>query len=108
MKPITFAELKRIQKMSLNEFNRWLVGLCRAMYQDGFKEGESEFDDCAIITEERLMEIVLSVKGVGRKRAEQIVNALLSEEISDGTEIGRNNEECKQKIRRRNHISGYR
>ena len=53
MKPITFAQLKRIQKMSLNDFNRWLTELCKAMYSDGFKEGESEFDDCAIVTEER-------------------------------------------------------
>lgn len=99
MKPISFAKFKIVQKMTLNEFNRWLMGLCKAMYQDGFKDGEAEFDDCAIITEERLMEIILSVKGVGRNRAEQIVNALLSEEISDGTEIGRNSEECKQEVR---------
>lgn len=84
MKPISFAKFKIVQKMTLNEFNRWLMGLCKAMYQDGFKDGESEFDDCAIITEERLMDIILSVKGVGRNRAEQIVNALLSEEISNG------------------------
>ena len=85
MKPITFAQLKRIQKMSLNDFNRWLTELCRAMYSDGFKEGESEFDDCAIVTEERLMEVLLSVKGIGRNRAEQVINILLNEEAVDGT-----------------------
>ena len=85
MKPITFAQLKQIQKMSLNDFNRWLTELCKAMYSDGFKEGESEFDDCAIVTEERLMEVLLSVKGIGKNRAEQVVNILLNEEAVDGT-----------------------
>lgn len=86
MKPITFAQLKRIQKMSLNDFNRWLTELCKAMYSDGFKEGESEFDDCAIVTEERLMEVLLSVKGIGKNRAEQVVSILLNEEAVDGSE----------------------
>ena len=86
MKPITFAQLKRIQKMSLNDFNRWLTELCKAMYSDGFKEGESEFDDCAIVTEERLMEVLLSVKGIGRNRAEQVINILLNEEVVNGSE----------------------
>ena len=86
MKPITFAQLKQIQKMSLNEFNRWLMELCKAMYSDGFKEGESEFDDCAIVTEERLMEVLLSVKGIGRNRAEQVINILLNEEVVNGSE----------------------
>ena len=86
MKPITFAQLKQIQKMSLNDFNRWLTELCKAMYSDGFKEGESEFDDCAIVTEERLMEVMLSVKGIGRNRAEQVINILLNEEVVNGSE----------------------
>jgi len=85
MKPISFAQLKQIQKMSLNDFNRWLMELCKAMYSDGFKEGESEFDDCAIVTEERLMEVMLSVKGIGKNRAEQVVSILLNEEAVNGT-----------------------
>lgn len=86
MKPISFAQLKQIQKMSLNDFNRWLMELCKAVYSDGFKEGESEFDDCAIVTEERLMEVMLSVKGIGRNRAEQVINILLNEEVVNGSE----------------------
>ena len=84
MKPITFAQLKRIQKMSLNDFNRWIESLCRTIYEDGLREGESEFDNAAILTEERLMEILLSVKGIGRNRAEQVVEIILKEEASDG------------------------
>ena len=86
MKPISFAQLKKKKKMSLNDFNRWLMELCKAMYSDGFKEGESEFDDCAIVTEERLMEVMLSVKGIGRNRAEQVINILLNEEVVNGSE----------------------
>lgn len=82
MKPITFAELKRIQKLSLNEFNRWITALCKEIYEDGLREGESEFDDAAILTADRLMEIMLSVKGIGRNRAEQVLGIILNEQES--------------------------
>lgn len=72
--------------MNLNTFNRWLMGLCKSMYQDGFKDGESEFDDCSILTEERLMEIMLSVKGIGRNRAEQVIDLILNEGADNGSE----------------------
>lgn len=80
MKPITFAELKRIQKLSLNEFNRWITALCKEIYEDGLREGESEFDDAAILTADRLLEIMLSVKGIGRNRAEQVLEVILNEQ----------------------------
>lgn len=82
MKPITFAELKRIQKLSLNEFNRWITALCKEIYEDGLREGESEFDDAAILTADRLMEIMLSVNGIGRNRAEQVLGIILNEQES--------------------------
>ena len=82
MKPITFAELKRIQKLSLNEFNRWITALCREIYEDGLREGESEFDDAAILTADRLLEIMLSVKGIGKNRAEQVLEIILNEQES--------------------------
>lgn len=85
MKPITFAQLKQIQKMSLNDFNRWLTALCTTVYQDGLREGESEFDDGVMLTDDRLMEILLSVKGIGKNRAEQVISILLNEEAVDGT-----------------------
>ena len=80
MKPITFAELKRIQKLSLNEFNRWITALCKEVYEDGLREGESEFDDAAILSADRFMEILLSVKGIGRNRAEQVLEIILNEQ----------------------------
>lgn len=82
MKPITFAELKRIQKLSLNEFNRWITALCKEIYEDGLREGESEFDDAAILTADRLLEIMLSVKGIGKNRAEQVLEIILNEQES--------------------------
>lgn len=82
MKPITFAELKRIQKLSLNEFNRWITALCKEVYEDGLREGESEFDDAAILTADRFIEIMLSVKGIGRNRAEQVLEIILNEQES--------------------------
>ena len=80
MKPITFAELKRIQKLSLNEFNRWITALCKEVYEDGLREGESEFDDAAILSADRFMEILLSVKGIGKNRAEQVLEIILNEQ----------------------------
>lgn len=82
MKPITFAELKRIQKLSLNEFNRWITALCKEIYEDGLREGESEFDDAAILTADRLLEIMLSVNGIGKNRAEQVLEIILNEQES--------------------------
>ena len=82
MKPITFAELKRIQKLSLNEFNRWITALCKEVYEDGLREGESEFDDAAILTADRFIEIMLSVKGIGKNRAEQVLEIILNEQES--------------------------
>lgn len=80
MKPLSFAELKRIQKMSFNEFNRWITALCKEIYEDGLREGESEFDDAAILSADRFMEILLSVKGIGKNRAEQVLEIILNEQ----------------------------
>lgn len=93
-KPIDFATFKKIQKMSLNTFNRWLADLCSTIYDDG---ATSILDDCqAVLTEDRLMEILLSVKGIGEKRAKEAATKILQEGIGYyGHEIGRNNEECE-------------
>lgn len=86
-KTASFSDFKRIQRLTLNDFNKWMLTFYQSAYEDGLKEGESEFDDCvAAIYEDRLMEILLSIKGIGQNRADQIIAAILEEGIFNGTE----------------------
>lgn len=41
-----FKTFKRVKQMSLNDFNRWVMELYRAAFEDGLKEGEEEWDEC--------------------------------------------------------------
>lgn len=41
-----FKTFKRVKQMSLNDFNRWVLELYRAGFEDGLKEGEEEWDEC--------------------------------------------------------------
>lgn len=92
-KPIDFTTYKKIQKMSLNTFNHWLMDLCSTVYDDGVDYAIS--DTVAAITEDRLLEILLSVNGIGKKRANEILEKILQEGlIYYGDETGRNNEKC--------------
>lgn len=85
MKVASFSDYKQVRKMSFNDFNRWVVALYQAAYEDGLNEQSSSDDVAAILTEDRLREILLSIKGVGEKRVEQIIDAILEEGVSDGT-----------------------
>lgn len=84
MKPASFSDFKRVQKLSLNDFNRWMTVLYQTAFEAGLHEGESELNEAIILDEDRLLQIILSVKGVGQKRAELIVDKILSEENDDG------------------------
>ena len=76
-KCVDFKTYKQFQKLSFNDTNR----LFSAIYANAFEDGQIAFkqDIEAAITEDRLMEIILSVKGVGKNRAEQIVKLILEE-----------------------------
>ena len=78
MKPITFQNLKQIKKMSLNELNRWALSLYASGMQDGIEE--SEKDVVAEISDEKLLEILLSVKGIGSKRADEVMKKIMKED----------------------------
>lgn len=79
-KPIDFATFKKIQKMSLNGFNLWLRDLCGEVYDDGFDCMKSEL--VAAMTQDKLEEILLSVKGIGKKRASEIIEKIRAEGLS--------------------------
>ena len=78
MKPVTFQNLKQIKKMSLNELNRWALSLYASGMQDGIEE--SEKDLVAEISDEKLLEILLSVKGIGPKRADEVMKKIMKED----------------------------
>lgn len=67
-KPIDFSTYQRLQKMSFNEFNRWITKLYKTAYIDG--ANACEIDDS------ELSKILTSVKGVGEKRAKEIIQKL--------------------------------
>ena len=75
-KPVDFNTYKRIVKMPLNQFNRWLTEFWKDAYSQGLREGESEFDGDIIIPSDEFEEMLVRVKGIGRKRAEQIMDLI--------------------------------
>ncbi len=83
-KALDFPTYKKFQKLSFNDTNRLFSAFYASAYDDG-KEFIKE--ECvAALTEDRLLEIILSVKGIGRNRAEQVVAKILEEGISYGIE----------------------
>lgn len=82
-KPIDFTTYKKIQKMSLNTFNHWLMDLCSTVYDDGYSYATQ---NAVEITDEKLLDILLSVKGIGENRAEQVLQKILQEN-QDGNEV---------------------
>lgn len=76
-KLVDFNNWKQVKKLSLNDFNRWVISIYQSGYKDGqeaekekFKELESE---CTVMMDDDLKDLLLTVPGVGEKRAETIV-----------------------------------
>lgn len=88
MKPINFSAWKKLIKYSFNDFNKWVIEFYKSAYLDGIEYVEEKTkEDCfTSITEERLLEILLSVKGIGRIRAQKVVDMILEEPEEDGYE----------------------
>lgn len=86
IKPLDFSTYKKLQKLSFNDTNRWISVLYAQAYDDGKNENQVSEECVAAMTEERLLEIILSVKGIGQKRAEELLNKILEEGISYGNE----------------------
>lgn len=84
MKPVNFSQYKQIQKMSLNDLNRWVIEIYKAGVQEGVVMQNDNL--AAEVTEDRLFDIILSVKGIGRARAEEAVRRILAEGTY-GTEV---------------------
>ena len=64
-KLITFQDLKKIQRAPLRDFNRWL----EVIYESGKQNAIEEMNEN--------VDILLSVKGIGQKRADEIMRKIL-------------------------------
>lgn len=75
MKAVNFANLKKIRKMTLNQFNEWLM----IIYESGVQDGVDQCEEGVIseLDEDELMDILLSVKGIGEKRAREAVEKIV-------------------------------
>lgn len=72
MKPVKYADLKHIQKMSLNDFNRWLNEICKNIYEQGLNYG-------SVWLEDDLFQLLRS-EGIGAERANRIIDKMLEEQ----------------------------
>lgn len=79
MKPVGFHDFQKVRRMSLNDFNRWVVSIYQAAYAEGLRAGEEEYGDGVVYDENRIRELALSVPGIGGKRAEELVRAFVAD-----------------------------
>ena len=85
-----FNQYKLLQKMSKNELSRWVNTFAQEMWKKGFddgREGVKEIPDTSVIIDtkdaiviemdyDKLYEEILSIKGVGPKLCEKIMDKL--------------------------------
>lgn len=78
MKAVDFSTLKRVQKMTLNQFNSYMSEVVRAAWQNGVDDviGDHSREEIVIYDSDELYELILSVKGIGAKRAQTIVDMI--------------------------------
>lgn len=81
-KPVNFSTYKMVKQLSFNDFNRWVTEIYKSAYEDGATENPIQDECVAALTEDRLMEILLSTKGIGQKRANAILDSILQEGTS--------------------------
>lgn len=78
MKAVDFSTLKRVQKMTLNQFNAYMSEVVRAAWQNGVDDviGNHNKEEIVIYDSDELYKLLLSVKGIGAKRAQTIVDTI--------------------------------
>ena len=82
-KPVNFSDYTKVQKLSFNEFNKWVIEIYKSGFTDGYQECADSSNECLLaeVNDSRMMEILLSVKGIGKNRAEQVMKKLAQEGI---------------------------
>ena len=82
-KPLDFKTYQAIRKMSFNDMNRLIASIYSSALQEGINTTNN--DVVAELTDDRLYEIIKSVKGIGEKRAREATDKILAEGVFDGT-----------------------
>jgi hypothetical protein len=77
MKPLSFSDMKHIQRMNLNELNRWVLAIYRQANIDGRQEA---LKDAVVWDMDDLKDRLLEIPQVGEKRASDIMDAVMEEE----------------------------
>lgn len=80
MKPVDFTSYSRIKKFSYNDFNRWIIEVYKSAYEDGARDNPIKDDCAAILDEDRLYEILISV-GIDEQQANDAVDLILEEGV---------------------------
>lgn len=69
MKPASFSDMKKVRKMELNDFNRWVTSIYTSGFDDGLDVG-STWTDTEIFD-------LLRSERIGAEKAQRIVDRLL-------------------------------
>ena len=69
MKPASFSDMKKVRKMELNDFNRWVTSIYTSGFDDGLDVG-STWTDAEIFD-------LLRSERIGAEKAQRIVDKLL-------------------------------
>ena len=56
--PINWADIARLKKMNPAQIYTWLAQFYRVAYEDGLREGEREFADAIIVSEDEFIDKV--------------------------------------------------
>lgn len=88
-----FNQYKAIQKMTPNQFSRWVTTFADEMWEQGYSKACEDIPDGSVVidtsdtmvvdaSEEKMREVLLSVPGVGPKLCEKIIERVY--EVFDG------------------------
>lgn len=76
-----FNQYKACQRMTKNEFSRWIETFADKMWQQGYSKACEDIPEGAIIisNKEKLNELLLTVPGIGPKLCEKITAKIFEE-----------------------------
>jgi hypothetical protein len=72
-KPVDFSTYKMVRNLSFNDFNKWVISIYNTGYQDGLNDQEYDVE----LSDDELLDIILSVKGIGKTRATAVVESVM-------------------------------
>lgn len=99
---MSFAQYQQCQKMSKNEFNRWIIKFYQTAYDDGYQDALKHIPDDAVIidrseniiiewSQEEFLQMLQSIKGIGPVLAEKIAQCISNRyDVSDISEPAEN------------------